>query len=304
MMTLTEQVTPGVLVNGDCVEKLVGVEDDSIHLLLSDIPYGISAAEWDVLHSNQNSGLGKASPAQLKSKSGFQRRGKPLCGWSKKDKDIPDEYHAWCLTWLKECYKVMKPGANAFIFAGRRYSHRLIVAMESVGFYLRDVIGWVKPTAQFKAQRISLVFDRRNDVENSEKWEGWRVGNLRPVFEPIVWCAKPYKDYAVNSIADNELGAFNPLVLEKYGQKPNNLLEMALEKGKKFHPNQKPLDLIKLLIELTTIPGQVVLDPFMGSGTTCLAAKELNRAYVGIERDETHFATAMQRINTGEDDTD
>jgi site-specific DNA-methyltransferase (adenine-specific) len=288
---------PNLLLNGDCVEKLGGVLDASIHLLLSDIPYGIGAAEWDVLHTNQNSALGKASPAQLKSKAGFQRRGKPLCGWSKKDKDIPAEYHAWCLPWLKECYRVMKPGANAFIFAGRRYSHRLTVAMEAIGFYLRDILGWVKPTAQFKAQRISLVFDKRKDVHNSKKWEGWRVGNLRPVFEPIVWCAKPYKNLAVNNIANHELGAFNPTVLAKYGQRPNNLLEMGLEKGKRLHPHQKPLDLIKLLIELTTIPGQIVLDPFMGSGTVPLAAKELERAYIGIERDETYYATARQRVN-------
>lgn len=289
---------PDLLLKGDCVEKLGNVADSTVHLLLSDIPYGISAAEWDVLHSNQNSALGKASPAQIKSKAGFQRRGKPLCGgWSKKDKDIPKEYHAWCLTWLKECYRVMKPGANAFIFAGRRHSHRLILAMEATGFYLRDILGWVKPTAQFKAQRISLVFDKREDTYNSKKWEGWRVGNLRPVFEPIAWCAKPYKNIAVNSIANHELGAFNLSVFAKYGQRPNNLLEMGLEKGKKLHPHQKPLDLIKLLIELTTIPGQIVLDPFMGSGTVPLAAKDLKRGYIGIERDETFYATAQQRVN-------
>ena len=68
----------------------------------------------------------------------------------------------------------------------------------------------------------------------------------------------------------------------------------------KLHPAQKPLELIKRLIELTTITGETVLDPFMGSGTTGVACKELSRNFIGIELDEKYFSIAKQRIeNTG-----
>ncbi|WFU32390.1 site-specific DNA-methyltransferase [Bradyrhizobium brasilense] len=62
------------------------------------------------------------------------------------------------------------------------------------------------------------------------------------------------------------------------------------------HPHKKPIDLIKALISHVTLPGHVVLDPFVGSGTTALAAKELGRRYIAIERDAEHFRTAQTRI--------
>ena len=63
------------------------------------------------------------------------------------------------------------------------------------------------------------------------------------------------------------------------------------------HPHKKPIDLMKALISHVTLPGHIVLDPFAGSGTTALAAKELGRKYIGIERDAQHFRTAQARIS-------
>jgi site-specific DNA-methyltransferase (adenine-specific) len=64
----------------------------------------------------------------------------------------------------------------------------------------------------------------------------------------------------------------------------------------RVHPNEKPVRMMRHFIELHTKPGQVVLDPFMGSGTTGVAAVELEREFIGIELDAEHFATAEQRI--------
>ena len=63
------------------------------------------------------------------------------------------------------------------------------------------------------------------------------------------------------------------------------------------HIAQKPLQLMELLISLVTLEGQVVLDPFMGSGTTCLAAKKLNRHYIGIDIDPQNIQIANERLN-------
>ena len=79
----------GRIILGDCIQELPKIENNSVHLLLSDIPYGIGAEDWDVLHSNTNSAYMGSSPSQKKAGSIFKHRGKPLNGWSEADKMIP-----------------------------------------------------------------------------------------------------------------------------------------------------------------------------------------------------------------------
>lgn len=66
--------------------------------------------------------------------------------------------------------------------------------------------------------------------------------------------------------------------------------------GNKLHPTQKSIHILKPLIEAFSAPGQIVLDPFAGSGSTCIAAKRTGRDYIGIELDATHHATACKRL--------
>lgn len=105
---------------GDSIQLIKTVEDESIHLILSDIPYGINYEEWDVIHNNTNSALLGKSSAQERCGTVFKTRGKPLNGWFQAVKEIPIEYYQWCKSWSDDWYRVMKPGASCFIFAGRR----------------------------------------------------------------------------------------------------------------------------------------------------------------------------------------
>lgn len=287
------------LYNGDSIELIKRINDSTVHLILSDIPYGIGFEEWDVLHNNTNSALLGSSAAQEKAGSVFKKRGKPLNGWSEADKKIPFEYQEWCSSWAKEWLRVLKPGASVFIFAGRRLSHRCICAMEEAGFVFKDMIAWEKESAPHRAQRISEVYKRREDSNNQKKWEGWRVGNLRPIFEPILWFQKPYKIGATlaDNIINHEVGAFNDLLWNKYTINSQNIIRTKKDRGDHgFHPTQKPLELMNALIELTTKPGQVVLDPFMGSGSTCVSAKALRRKFIGFELDKNYYEIALDRI--------
>lgn len=287
--------------NENSIDSIKKIETESIHLILSDIPYGISFADWDILHENTNSALGGSSPAQHKTGSGFKMRGKPINGWSEADRKIPLEYQNWVESWAKEWFRVLKPGSSCFIFAGRRYAHRAIVGLENSGFTFRDMIGWNRSKATLKAQRISKVYERRNDFVNAEKLSEWRVGNLRPVFEPILWFTKPYKQGG--TIADNMLkhgvGAYNLEKWKTFSEKGDNYIEIPnLSSDRGLHPTQKPLVLMKALIELTTQENQIVLDPFSGSGTTLVAAKELNRHYLGFEIDKEYYNTSLNRLDT------
>ncbi len=291
------------LYEGDSTKLIKDISSDSVHLIASDIPYGISYDDWDVLHANTNSALGGSSKGQKK-QSLFKRRGKPLNGWSEADKKIPYEYQNWCKKWAPDWLRVLKPGGSCFVFAGRRYAHRCIAAMEDFGFTFKDMLGWDKGHAGHRAQRVSSVFHRRHDTANEERWRGWRLANLRPEFEPILWFQKPYKvgGTITDNILKNGVGAWDEKALEKYNigeyETFANILKVkVLPTYHGLHETQKPLNLMKLLIDLTTQPDQLVLDPFMGSGTTCLAAKELNRQYIGIERNPDYVQIAKKRLS-------
>ena len=288
---------------GDCRNLLDDLGDNFIDNVISDIPYGINLDEWDVLHQNTNSALLGSSPAQIKAGKIFKSRGKPLNGWSEADKKIPMEYYQWCKSWTDKLFRITKPGSSVMIFAGRRLSHRAICAFEDSGFIFKDMIAWNKEKAAHRAQHISKVYERRNDFDNAKKFEGWKIGNLRPLFEPILWFMKPYK--IGGTIADNVLqyglGAYNEHIIFKYNQTASNYLIFESKKTDSgLHPAQKPLKLMKFLIELISIEGQIILDPFAGSGSTLLACKELNRNYIGFESDENYFEIARQRLLNNE----
>ena len=102
----------------------------------------------------------------------------------------------------------------------------------------------------------------------------------------MVWFTKP-----------GEGGGGRPIFNYQLGQHPNYFSAPSVsgvEKGR--HPSQKPVSILKEIISYLTDPGDVVLDPFMGSGSTLEAARELNRKAIGIEKDEYHYKTATQRL--------
>lgn len=281
---------------GDCLDYLPRLPTESVHLFLSDIPYGIGLDDWDVLHNNTNSAYLGQSPAQI-GKDAFRRRGKPIRGWNAADRNIVREYQDWCSQWATMVYPIMKEGASLFIFGARRTIHRAIVALEDTGFMLRDMLIWKKPAAFHRSQRVEIVFDRRGQQELVEKWKGWRVGNLAPIFEPIAWMFKPYKKTIADNIIENEVGAMNIDGSLVNGKSPTNILEVAFRPDEyKVHEAQKPVALFEYLIRLTTIENQIVLDPFMGSGTTAIACRNLNRRFIGFEVDLHHHKAALARL--------
>jgi site-specific DNA-methyltransferase (adenine-specific) len=289
------------VLRGDCITRMKQMPAESVHLILSDIPYGIGADDWDVLHDNTNSAYLGSSPAQSRAGKIFKSRGKPINGWSEADRAIPRQYSQWCSTWTAQWLRLLKPGGSAIVFAGRRLAHRCTIAMEDDGFSFKDMLAWTRERAPHRAQRLSLVYERRGDKKSTQHWDGWRIGNLRPTFEPILWFTKPYK--IGSTIADNALlhgvGPFNEKAFQKYMQRPDNVLDCGFDpKEAGLHPTQKPVRLMLALIELTTQPGQMVFDPFAGSGSTLVAAKSLGRSYLGIEENAQYAAVAQRRLKS------
>lgn len=121
-----------------------------------------------------------------------------------------------------------------------------------------------------------------------------------PTYNPIMCEGKPYEvkeshieqrgmqqKYNIKKKAD---------ISNKGERFPDNLLEFNSLGSGKLHPTQKPLDLIEMLIKTYTNEGDLVLDNCMGSGTTGVACKKLNRRFIGIEKDEKYYEIAKDRI--------
>ena len=142
----------------------------------------------------------------------------------------------------------------------------------------------------------------QNDDEVSEQiatWKGWRLGNLAPIYEPIAWLFKPYSlETLTDNLLENKVGAMNLNECKIDGKSPTNILEFSFRRMKEKinYMRHKTTKLIKYLIKLTTLENQIVLDAFLGSGTTALACKELNRKYIGIEKNPETYEIAIKRL--------
>ena len=282
---------------GDSIELLDEIPDDSIDAIISDIPYGISLQDWDVLHDNMNSALLGTSEAQKEAGAIFEKRRKPINGWSAADREIPQQYYDWCCSWAPGWLRVLKPGGSAIVFAGRRMTPRCVQALENTGFNFRDMLAWLKPRAPLRAQRLSTVLQKRGELAEAERWDGWRVGNLAPRFEPIIWCFKPYDLTIVDNVLDHMVGALDAQTFKARTGSFDNVIEVgwADDEGG-LHEAQKPVALMRTLIELCVPPNGIVLDPFAGSGSTGVAAAQSDRRYLLVERDGIHHKVATSRL--------
>lgn len=119
----------------------------------------------------------------------------------------------------------------------------------------------------------------------------------QPTYNPqMVKSEKPIKSNGGNKSKTQENQIFkgsNEIRFEKY---PCSILRFNRDK-KTVHPTQKPIALFEYLVKTYTNEGDLVLDNAMGSGTTCLAAKNINRQFIGIEKDENYFNIAKERLN-------
>jgi site-specific DNA-methyltransferase (adenine-specific) len=145
---------------------------------------------------------------------------------------------------------------------------------------------------------LSVVYQKRGELGEAEKWQGFRLGNLRPTFEPLLWCFKPYQVTLADNVLDHGVGAYNLERWQELSGGADNHIHCGFQPNERgLHEAQKPLSLMEALIELCTIEGQLVLDPFAGSGSTVVAAKNLGRRYIAVERDPELCALISKRLS-------
>jgi len=136
---------------------------------------------------------------------------------------------------------------------------------------------------------------RKPGSKLGKQWEGWGTA-LRPIYEPIVLAQKKFDGSFCENIEKYSVGGLNITKCSRRGF-PDNIQEFKPVRNAE-HPTTKPVDLMTWLVELVTVPGQLVLDPFTGSGSTAVACILSGRRFRGFEMENQWVDLAKARIDS------
>ena len=196
------------------------------------------------------------------------KSGKPMStlkAWGHWDRLHPFDYDILILNVISESYRVLKPGGAFYMFTAR----------EQNGVFVRHAV------ARGFTYRNQLAMVKKNPLPSLSK------SNYRSAFELCMYLTKG-KPGVFNFLSQAECKNVFPY--------PNSRRDTA-------HPTEKPLAFIKLLIQVSSNEGDLVVDPFMGSGTTAVAARDLGREFLGFELDQDYITMARERLKGGKRST-
>ena len=186
------------------------------------------------------------------------------------------EYDRFTHAWLGAAKRLMKPAGALWVIGSYHNIFRIGAALQDLGFWILNDVVWRKanPMPNFRGRRFTNAH------------------------ETLLWCASDRDarytfNYDAMKALNDELQMRSDWLIPICGG-PERLRD---DSGKKAHPTQKPEALLHRVLLASTRPGEVVLDPFFGTGTTGAVAKRLGRRFIGIERDPAYLALARDRID-------
>jgi|TARA_R110001606_G_scaffold387831_1_gene552787 site-specific DNA-methyltransferase (adenine-specific) len=243
---------------GDCFEVMKTIEDNSVDAIICDLPYGTTQCKWDSVIPFEP--LWEQYNRIIKHNGAIVLfSAQPFTSAL-----ISSNYKMFKYSWTWD-----KSRASGFLNAKKQ---PLRVTEDICVFYKK----------QCTYNPILIDRDKKN-IRNTD---------YTPNKEGVKTYGKTRKDFKYNEGRE--------IPIDK--GYPKNLLHIKTvgtnTKNKRFHPTQKPLELMEYLINTYTNEGETVLDNTMGSGTTMVACKNLNRNGIGIEKDEKYFKIAQERINS------
>lgn len=176
--------------------------------------------------------------------------------------------------WLKEAKRILKPGGSIWVIGSYHNIFRVGTALQDNGYWILNDIVWRKanPMPNFKGTRFTNAH------------------------ETLIWASMGEKsrytfNYRAMKTLNDELQMRSDWLIPICGGG-----ERLKKGGTKVHPTQKPEALLYRILLACSNPGDVILDPFFGTGTTGAVAKRLGRHYIGIEREDDYIAAAKERI--------
>ncbi len=189
------------------------------------------------------------------------------------------DYDVFTRAWLKECRRVLKPDGALWVIGSYHNIYRVGALLQDLGYWILNDVIWRKtnPMPNFRGRRFTNAH------------------------ETLIWAGRdPQSRYTFNYDAMKALN-------EELQMRSDWLIPICAGaerlkdgKGDKLHPTQKPEALLRRVLLSSTHPGDLVLDPFFGSGTTGVVAKQLGRHFIGIEREKTYAKAARVRIGATE----
>jgi modification methylase len=185
------------------------------------------------------------------------------------------EYDRFTHAWLGAAKRLLKPAGALWVIGSYHNIFRIGAVLQDLGFWILNDVVWRKanPMPNFRGRRFTNAH------------------------ETLLWCAADRDarytfNYEAMKALNDELQMRSDWLIPICGG-PERLRDEA---GKKAHPTQKPEALLHRVLLASTRPGDLVLDPFCGTGTTGAVAKRLGRRFVGIEQDPTYAVLARDRI--------
>ncbi len=224
--------------NGDCLDYLHAIMDDSIDLIITDPPYNIG-------DSNKRTKVGDTIMSNKEA-------------WGEWDNYDKVEYDELVFKIIAESYRVLKDGGSFYMFTAR----------EDNGFFIRNAV------AKGFTYKNQLAIIKNNPLPHFTKT------NYRSCFELCFYVTKG-KPRTFNFLSQSECVNIYPYLIGRKDTK---------------HPTEKPLGFFKRVIEISSDEGDVVLDPFMGSGTTAIACLQTKRNFLGAEISKEYFDMLNERI--------
>jgi site-specific DNA-methyltransferase (adenine-specific) len=297
--------------NVDCMQHLETLKDNSVDCVITDPPYFIDKldANWsskDIKDDKKNSHI-KHLPKGMK----FDK---------KQVKNLYDYY----VELAKLLFKKMKPGGYFLSFSSPRLYHAIAMACEIAGFDIRDMINWTYTQSMPKGMSMTHIIKKMKGLSENQKtklieeYKDFKTPQIRSCFEPICVAMKPmgttfmknelnFKtgmiDFSQKVGINSDRVPANIITTEEYNEsydknfmvsKPNKK-----EKGaKNTHITVKPIALMEHLIKLFSKKKALVLDPFVGSGTTAIACKNTGRKCIGCEINKEYYDIALDRLKS------
>ena len=296
------------IIHDDVLNFLPKLKHNSIDVILTDPPYFLDKMDhrWSVKKVQ-----GPKKPYAVKH----------LPAGMKFDKEQGKNFYSWYLKASTEFFRVLKPGGFFFSFSSPRLYHRMASAIDDAGFEVRDCFIWLYTQNQPKAMSLHHFINKMNKSKKEKEklnklLKGWKTPQVKSCYEPIAMAQKPLEGtYLKNTIKHNvslintevKQGLYSNMFASNIitHNSINSLIDRVFlvdkpkvkEKGSfNTHKTVKPLSLFKYLIRLTTKKTSIVLDPFMGSGTTAKACSVLGRKFIGVEINKHYIDIAEKRI--------
>jgi site-specific DNA-methyltransferase (adenine-specific) len=298
------------LLNNDCMDELKKMPVNSIDCVITDPPYFIDKLDNEWSSSEVNKDVKNSHISHLPKGMKF-------------DKLQVKKLYDYYLELSRVLFEKMKPGAYFLSFSSPRLYHAIAMSCEIAGFEIRDMINWNYTQTMPKGMSMTHVIKKMKISEEEkliliEEYKDFKTPQIRSCFEPICVAMKPigkltfiqnelnFKtgliDFSQKVGIDCDRVPANVITTEEYSDTYDKNFLVAKpskkEKGEdNTHITVKPIALMEHLIKLFSKEGSLVVDPFMGSGTTAIACKNTNRKCIGIELNKEYYDICVDRLS-------